>query len=608
MKRTINTSILFFLLTTLLCVFILSPIFVFADEPNNESNWWNSENNNPTYPIYNSTQDKYYETLNDACSEATEDDLIKIVEDYECRNGLHIPTNVTIENEDKNATVYSCPVAGSYPSFGGVDNGVTFKGITFDAVEGMPYTSFYQINGTITFEDCDFLGLIYTFGNSSFINCSFSDSPDYDINCYAGDIYFEGCTFTSDKGRFILVYNEGYWVLSHVTVKSCNFINDSDRAVKSAVVVKATCIGYGVPLKYDVEIHTDCTLTGEFPENNRLQSKLVMIDDSNSFTVQIHTVDTEGNTTNIYPVDKNQYVEDVRVDETGKFISAIFNDDVIGCDWESVDESVCTVDEDGNFEKVSEGYCRIVIQDWSCLDESGNPMSQYFNVNFPHFFLELNGHGIGTVPEECFASPYEAQTIPTPWDDDYTFEGWYFDEDFKKPVDIDQPYKHTEDVTIYAKWKSNKSITKINLNQEDATERGTEVIYGIKDQGYYSDSGGALSITSIPKLPEKTGYEFMGYWTDDSSQYSQQIADMYGELETEYKWFSDQEEITIYAKWIEAPGPGPDPDPDPEPSPEFIDAGNNNIASGDILFIIIYVLSAILFVALSYVVIQKKKS
>ena len=66
-----------------------------------------------------------------------------------------------------------------------------------------------------------------------------------------------------------------------------------------------------------------------------------------------------------------------------------------------------------------------------CITEVSND-----NVPLQYYFTVPVG---GTVPE-----------LPTPEDDDYTFEGWYLDSEFTQPVSADMTVN--ENITLRAKW------------------------------------------------------------------------------------------------------------------------------------------------------------
>lgn len=459
-KARTNILALIISLFFIALIFAISiPRYVYADEVDNLFGWFNlseAKQNNDSRPIHNTNKGTYYDTLNQAFVDANEGDIISIESNYTCEEQLYLNKSLTIQDKD-NLSLIKGTGAHNY-SFGNLDYGadyVTFDGVTFDMGSGNNYIGFHhQYGKLLTFNNCKFNGQWYTYGDTKFVNCNFTNSYNlnYNIDCYGGNINFENCNFTSGIGKFILIYRDSYIRQCSIYVKQCNFTNTGDVAYKSAVVVKLRCLS-PVPfaLNYDVKIDEGCKLLGNFPENDRLGSKLVMVDNGNSYDVKVQTFDSDDNLKMLYPVEKNQYLENIEVDEEQQLISAIFHKDVKmddgsnSCVWESSNTSVCTVGNEGFMKKIASGYCRITIIDRACLDEQGNPMMKYFNVNFPHFILDLNGHGEGSIPEKCWANPYEEQIIPTPVEEGYTFEGWCEDQECKIAFDVTKPYVQNED-------------------------------------------------------------------------------------------------------------------------------------------------------------------
>jgi uncharacterized repeat protein (TIGR02543 family) len=128
----------------------------------------------------------------------------------------------------------------------------------------------------------------------------------------------------------------------------------------------------------------------------------------------------------------------------------------------------------------------------------------------------------GTVSVGSLAVTFDAAyVLPTPVRENYTFAGWYCGEEkYESGV-----WSGTDDVTLTAKW--------------------VPVSYGIT----YELAGGVNSplnpeefTAETPNItladPERTGYKFLGWYTDSS--YSEKIS----EISTE-----KLENVSVYAKW-----------------------------------------------------------
>ena len=104
----------------------------------------------------------------------------------------------------------------------------------------------------------------------------------------------------------------------------------------------------------------------------------------------------------------------------------------------------------------------------------------------------------------------------------YTFDGWFKESTFENPFDFSTPI--TEDVTAYAKWTLQTYTITYNVNG------------GVNDPanlGSYTIE----SPTLILKDPTKEGYDFLGWYYDDSYvDRATQVGDTIGNISLFAKW------------------------------------------------------------------------
>ena len=132
-----------------------------------------------------------------------------------------------------------------------------------------------------------------------------------------------------------------------------------------------------------------------------------------------------------------------------------------------------------------------------------------------------NGTGVPntiTVPYNTAIGP-----IPTPTRADYTFDGWYQDSQFSIPATSQTVL--TENADFYAKWIPNITVT---YNPKGGTVTPSSVSFA---------SGTAIG--QLP-TPEKSGYSFAGWFTDDGTYQNEVTSSTVFNATTE-----------IYANWIE---------------------------------------------------------
>ncbi len=133
-------------------------------------------------------------------------------------------------------------------------------------------------------------------------------------------------------------------------------------------------------------------------------------------------------------------------------------------------------------------------------------------------FLEGNLTLTGAPEEDSYFTSYITESIsikenlpvkdpvplpPTPEKEGYTFDGWYYDEALTRPYDGKPIY---EDTALYAKFTINRHTVTFN------SAGGTEI------QPQTVDWGTELT----PSTPENVGYDFIGWFLDDGTEYTGQ--------------------------------------------------------------------------------------
>ena len=172
-------------------------------------------------------------------------------------------------------------------------------------------------------------------------------------------------------------------------------------------------------------------------------------------------------------------------------------------------ESACTNKWDFGTDTVTENIT--LYAKWT--EKVTYPIIKYYTVTF-----ETNGGS--EIANQTIASGKTATMPQTPTKNGYEFLGWFTDEDFNEVYRFATPV--TEDITIYAKWKSDDYIVTFDSNG------GSNVTSQTVENG---------KTATIPQDPTRSGYEFLGWFTDED----------FNEV---YRFTTPvTEDITIYAKW-----------------------------------------------------------
>ena len=133
----------------------------------------------------------------------------------------------------------------------------------------------------------------------------------------------------------------------------------------------------------------------------------------------------------------------------------------------------------------------------------------------------------------------------------YTFEGWYSNRDLTKKWDFANN-KVTGDMTLYAKWGSDKTYT-VNFDSDGGS--------AVASQSNLKKN----SLITKPNDPSKANYNFTGWFTDKN--YTKMWDFGYDRVNAD---------MTLFARW-EAVTPAPIPTPDPIMFNMTIDPGDTGL-------------------------------
>ena len=133
------------------------------------------------------------------------------------------------------------------------------------------------------------------------------------------------------------------------------------------------------------------------------------------------------------------------------------------------------------------------------------------------FHFETNGG----EPIEDITFPALTE-LPIPIKEGYYFLGWYDNAEFNGSS-IEEPYVPSGDITLYAKWEKEKTVTFVT-NCDQTVENMITV---------------GLQITELPVL-SREGYYFLGWY--DNAEFNG------SPVKTPYAPSGD---VTLYAKWID---------------------------------------------------------
>ena len=106
----------------------------------------------------------------------------------------------------------------------------------------------------------------------------------------------------------------------------------------------------------------------------------------------------------------------------------------------------------------------------------------------------------------------------------YTFDGWYFDEQYTTQLTPDTKVQITGNQTFYAKWSLKQYIVTFDANGGSVEAQSKKVTYG--------------KIYGVLPTPENNRYDFLGWFTADGIEITSS-----GVVELD-------SDVTVYAKWL----------------------------------------------------------
>ncbi len=138
--------------------------------------------------------------------------------------------------------------------------------------------------------------------------------------------------------------------------------------------------------------------------------------------------------------------------------------------------------------------------------------------------LDANG-GFSPVESMTVSSNSTYKGLPTPTKDGFTFNGWFTTVDGGSQITDGAGLVSSSDHTLYAHWQPNSYTVTLDRNDATGSTSNKSVVY--------SGSYGML------ETPERTGYKFMGWYTDISD----------GTLVTADTIYQIPDNTTLYAHW-----------------------------------------------------------
>jgi len=147
--------------------------------------------------------------------------------------------------------------------------------------------------------------------------------------------------------------------------------------------------------------------------------------------------------------------------------------------------------------------------------------------------LTLDANG-GTVSSNSVPVIFDKSfTLPTPTRTGYTFDGWFSgDKQY-----VSGTWNEIDDVTLVAKWTANN----YDITYDDTAEVKANVVVTF-NPNYSGSTSTTVTLTNgqtltYPTVPTRSGYAFVGWYTDSSCT-------------TKYNFSGTiTENITLYAKW-----------------------------------------------------------
>jgi uncharacterized repeat protein (TIGR02543 family) len=187
----------------------------------------------------------------------------------------------------------------------------------------------------------------------------------------------------------------------------------------------------------------------------------------------------------------------------------------------------------------TDGYYDIDMSSWTLAERTVASVDTTYLSNMGITWEDMNASSTWTVTydsnggsavtaEEDIEDGGYAEEPSDPTRSNYTFAGWFTDDDtFADEWDftIDTV---TEDITLYAKWTQSSFTVTYDSNGGSAVTAEED----IEDGGYAEE----------PSDPTRSNYTFAGWFTDDDT------------FANEWDFTTDTvtEDITLYAKWTQS--------------------------------------------------------
>ena len=152
------------------------------------------------------------------------------------------------------------------------------------------------------------------------------------------------------------------------------------------------------------------------------------------------------------------------------------------------------------------------------------------------YTLKFNTNGGNTLSNISVCIGCEPTDLPTPTKSGYVFGGWFIDEALTKPYStlVAQSGKM---YTVYAKWIEDIPVNGGSYTLKFNTNGGTAV----ESKSICVGCSPSMQVT-LP-TPQRTGYSFVGWYTDEALTTEYNYSSFVGEANKTY---------TLYAKWTQS--------------------------------------------------------
>ena len=168
--------------------------------------------------------------------------------------------------------------------------------------------------------------------------------------------------------------------------------------------------------------------------------------------------------------------------------------------FKSNNDSIVTVDSSGNLESVNTGVAIITI-----IGKTSNQTAT-INVEVIHkkYKVSFDSNGAEDIESITVRKNEAIGELPTPHLDHYDFDGWYTS--LTNGVKIDEEYKPTSDITLYAKYIAAETYTITFDANGGVVEETTRTV------------STDMAIGELP-IPTKENSNFAGWLDEDENEY-----------------------------------------------------------------------------------------